>query len=124
MSVSQCLQMLGMLDDNAGLLLNDFGFGNYLRERNLTGKVVTENFEQRCCVKNIKLLLTVWLLAWSSQVWSDNFFDLGGYSLLLIKVRNLLSKQGYYPDLMDLFRYPTIASLSTFLKSIVPLPDR
>ena len=77
MPVSQCLQMLGMLDDNAGLLLNDFGFGNYLRERNLTGKVVTENFEQRCCVKNIKLLLTVWLLGWSSQVWSDDFFDLG-----------------------------------------------
>ena len=28
-------------------------------------------------MKKIKLLLTIWLLGWSSQVWSDDFFDLG-----------------------------------------------
>ncbi|MCK4829861.1 amino acid adenylation domain-containing protein [bacterium] len=69
--------------------------------------------------KLMKTIAAVWedVLEITSPGVEDNFFDLGGCSLLLIKVRNLLSKQGYHPELMDLFRYPTIASLSTFLKS-------
>lgn len=48
----------------------------------------------------------------------DNFFDLGGHSLLLLKVlsaaRNLTPKE---LSLADLFRYPTIASLAEFLSA-------
>jgi len=46
----------------------------------------------------------------------DNFFDLGGYSLLLVRVQNslrdLLNQE---VSITDLFKYPTIHSLATFL---------
>jgi amino acid adenylation domain-containing protein len=45
----------------------------------------------------------------------DSFFDLGGHSLLIVKVHRLLAEQ--FPELavVDLFRYPTISSLAQFL---------
>jgi amino acid adenylation domain-containing protein len=46
----------------------------------------------------------------------DNFFDLGGHSLLLVQVHNklerVLNKQIL---MMDLFRFPTISSLAEYL---------
>ena len=43
----------------------------------------------------------------------DNFFDLGGHSLLLARVHALLSSQlEAKVDLVDLFHYPTVASLA------------
>ncbi|TMC16012.1 MAG: amino acid adenylation domain-containing protein, partial [Chloroflexi bacterium] len=46
----------------------------------------------------------------------DNFFDLGGHSLLLIQVRSKLAAHlGYEMPVVDLFRYPTIHALSTYL---------
>ena len=46
----------------------------------------------------------------------DNFFDLGGHSLLLMKV-NLKLKQhcGKNISLVEMFKYPTIAALADFL---------
>lgn len=47
---------------------------------------------------------------------SDNFFDLGGHSLLLIQAYELLVER--YSDklsLLDLYRYPTIEALSQWL---------
>ena len=46
----------------------------------------------------------------------DNFFDLGGHSLLLVQVHNLL--QTDYPELtvMDFFSYPMIKSLADYLE--------
>lgn len=46
----------------------------------------------------------------------DNFFDLGGHSLLLTQVHNRLSEM-YDKELtiVDLFRYPTIRSLARYL---------
>lgn len=46
----------------------------------------------------------------------DNFFDVGGHSLLAIRVHRLLGK--LMPgclELVDLFKYPTIAALAKFL---------
>ena len=47
----------------------------------------------------------------------DNFFDLGGRSLLLVRVhgrlRDLLGEQ---VSILDLFRYPTIRSLATHIR--------
>jgi acyl-coenzyme A synthetase/AMP-(fatty) acid ligase/aryl carrier-like protein len=41
-----------------------------------------------------------------------NFFELGGNSLLILKLRSILNKtQGWNLSISDLFRYPTIASL-------------
>lgn len=48
----------------------------------------------------------------------DNFFDLGGNSLLLVQLRQKL--EGIWPGkvaVADLFAYPTIAKLTTFLES-------
>ncbi|PCJ49785.1 MAG: hypothetical protein COA74_04870 [Gammaproteobacteria bacterium] len=48
----------------------------------------------------------------------DNFFDLGGHSLLIIRVHQQLKAQLEIPiSLTDLYRFPTIASLTDFLNS-------
>ena len=49
---------------------------------------------------------------------NDNFFDLGGHSLLLAQVQSRLARKLSGPlMLLDLFRYPTVASLAEFLSS-------
>ncbi|TBR56738.1 non-ribosomal peptide synthetase [Westiellopsis prolifica IICB1] len=46
----------------------------------------------------------------------DNFFDLGGHSLLLVRVFNQLQQLQYQNlSMMDLFNYPTINSLARYL---------
>jgi acyl transferase domain-containing protein/acyl carrier protein len=46
----------------------------------------------------------------------DNFFDLGGHSLLLIKLKSRLEKSfGVEIQLVELFKYPTIALLGDFV---------
>ncbi len=48
----------------------------------------------------------------------DNFFDLGGHSLLIVRVHQLLKQQIDKPiSLTDLYRFPTIGSLTEFLNS-------
>lgn len=47
----------------------------------------------------------------------DNFFDVGGHSLLLLRVLGSLERD--FPDrvtMLDLFEYPTIASLARFIE--------
>jgi len=49
---------------------------------------------------------------------NDNFFDLGGHSLLIVRIHQLLKVQVDKPiKLIDLYRFPTIASLTEFLNS-------
>ncbi len=65
-----------------------------------------------------KKIATVWrdLLKTENFGVNDNFFDLGGHSLLLIKVNAALSaKIGTKLAIVDLFRYPTIRALAEFL---------
>ncbi len=46
----------------------------------------------------------------------DNFFDLGGHSLLLVRLHSRLQELlGAELSLVDLFRFPTVASLAQFL---------
>jgi acyl carrier protein len=48
----------------------------------------------------------------------DNFFDLGGHSLLLLKVHAQLQERlQLQPTIVDLFRYPTVSELAAFLES-------
>ncbi len=60
-----------------------------------------------------------------SRVWADvlgtsvdredNFFDLGGHSLLLVQVRErLLTMFDYDLSITDMFRYPTVAGLARY----------
>jgi len=47
-----------------------------------------------------------------------NFFDLGGHSLLLARIAARLGKElGRTVPIVDLFRYPTVASLAAHLRS-------
>ncbi|MEO1799633.1 MAG: amino acid adenylation domain-containing protein [Cyanobacteria bacterium J06629_2] len=60
---------------------------------------------------------------------TDNFFDLGGQSLLMIRVHGLLkSKLGVDIPLVDMFRYPTVLSLAEYCtdskSDIANLSDR
>ena len=49
---------------------------------------------------------------------NDNFFDLGGHSLLLVKVHGRLSKElDKQISLMRLFQYPTVRTLAQFLST-------
>ena len=46
----------------------------------------------------------------------DNFFDLGGHSLLVVQVhRKLQEVLGRALSLTDIFRFPTIRALSSYL---------
>jgi amino acid adenylation domain-containing protein len=50
----------------------------------------------------------------------DNFFDLGGHSLRLLAVHaRLCERLGDVVSLTDLFRHPTVRSLSMFLRQMV-----
>ena len=53
----------------------------------------------------------------------DNFFDLGGRSLLLVRVHALLSARLAVPvSILDLFRHPTVRALAAFLETLSAPP--
>jgi acyl carrier protein len=55
----------------------------------------------------------------------DNFFDLGGHSLLIVRMQGQLNlKLNQNISLVDLFRYPTINSLAKYLTQNTPTPDK
>ena len=50
----------------------------------------------------------------------DNFFEIGGHSLLAVRIHSRLSERvGGQLSLVDLFRYPTVATLSAHLATLV-----
>jgi aryl carrier-like protein len=54
----------------------------------------------------------------------DNFFDLGGHSLLLARVHAELRRQlGTDLTLIDLFKHPTVSALADALASSASAPD-
>lgn len=54
----------------------------------------------------------------------DNFFNLGGHSLLLVKVHERLSQTFNKPiPLRDMFKYTTVAALAGYLDGEQHLPD-
>ncbi|HEU5382189.1 MAG TPA: condensation domain-containing protein [Ktedonobacteraceae bacterium] len=65
-----------------------------------------------------QIIVEIWqrVLGFSEIEMQDNFFDLGGYSLLMIQVQRQLQEvlQIQIP-LTDLLRFPTIQTLATFL---------
>ncbi|MGC9524443.1 MAG: SDR family NAD(P)-dependent oxidoreductase [Limnospira sp.] len=55
---------------------------------------------------------------------TENFFELGGNSLLLIQVRQKIQENlGHELSIIDLFRNPTVAALAQFLSSQKPRPE-
>jgi hypothetical protein len=67
-----------------------------------------------------KAIATIWLefLHLEKAGINDNFFDLGGHSLLLTQVHSRLSEMYQNKKeltIVDLFRYPTIHSLAEYI---------
>jgi len=75
---------------------------SYIAPRNKTENVIAETWQDLLDVSNIGI--------------NDSFFDLGGHSLLVVKMLRRL-KKSFTEDLtiVDLFQYPSIASLAEFL---------
>jgi polyketide synthase PksJ len=69
-------------------------------------------------------IATIWqqLLNISAVGLDDNFFDLGGHSLLIVRMQGML-KEKFNQDisLVKLFRYPTVRTLASYLQ---PAHDR
>jgi len=59
-----------------------------------------------------RLLVEIWkqTLGVEKPGLKDNFFDLGGHSLLLAQVQSRLSQAGYEVSMLDLLRNPTIGA--------------
>ncbi len=72
-----------------------------------------------------KSLAAVWrqLLELEMIGIDDNFFDVGGHSLLLLRLHKALREEFGDGEVVDLFRYPTIRSLAARLRHVAdPLP--
>ncbi|HET8890735.1 MAG TPA: amino acid adenylation domain-containing protein [Candidatus Angelobacter sp.] len=74
---------------------------NYVGPRSDTENVITQIWQQVLDVKKLGI--------------HDNFFDLGGHSLLMVQVYNKL-REAFHKDvpMVELFRNPTIATLSGY----------
>jgi len=74
---------------------------NYVAPRSETENVITQIWQQVLDVKKLGI--------------HDNFFDLGGHSLLMVQVYNKL-REAFHKDvpMVELFRNPTIATLSGY----------
>ena len=65
-----------------------------------------------------QMIIEMWqqVLGFSEIEREDNFFDLGGYSLLMIQVQRQLQEMLQVQiSLTDLLRFPTVQALATFL---------
>ncbi|HEY8021178.1 MAG TPA: phosphopantetheine-binding protein, partial [Thermoanaerobaculia bacterium] len=54
----------------------------------------------------------------------DNFFDVGGHSLHLMRLQDRLSARWGEVPIVELFRHPTIRSLASYLASLQPAATR
>lgn len=83
--------------------------------------VVADNVEKRNTNPRSsieKMIVEIWreVLHIENIGTEDNFFDIGGHSLLLSRVYNLIKKQvNKEITMVDMFKYPTVQSLAGFL---------
>lgn len=66
-----------------------------------------------------KVLKSIWseILEFEEFSREDNFFDLGGHSLLMIKIKERINQDlNVAVEMIDLFKYPTLNGLAQFLK--------
>jgi len=68
-------------------------------------------------------LIKLWkeILEHEAFTLQDNFFEVGGHSLLLVKLKDMIAeKLKEEVTIVDLFRYPTIQSLAAFIRKEKP----
>ncbi|MCX6287145.1 MAG: amino acid adenylation domain-containing protein [Bacteroidetes bacterium] len=69
------------------------------------------------------LLSGIWkeILDHEAFTLQDNFFEVGGHSLLLVKMKDLIAEKiNTEVSIVDLFHYPTLRSLAAFLRKDKP----
>lgn len=82
--------------------------------------VPTQTFEKKNIIYNNKyeeIIADIWkeVLGTDRFKPGDNFYDAGGHSLLMIKVRNLIQERlKLSVSIVDLFQYPNIQSLANY----------
>jgi amino acid adenylation domain-containing protein len=88
----------------------------------LRGRAHADRISDKFCVapcnQTEQMITDIWrdLLAISRFGVHDNFFDLGGDSLLITRVRSRLQEfADKQISIIDLFRYPTVSSLARFI---------
>ena len=83
------------------------------------GAPAIPEFLQRHMNETELILSSVWkeILDHESFTTQDNFFEVGGHSLLLVSMKELIAeKLNTDVSIVDLFHYPSIRSLSAFLR--------
>ncbi|MBD1394376.1 amino acid adenylation domain-containing protein [Mucilaginibacter sp. ZB1P21] len=93
---------------------NDMADGAYVAHRNKTEEVLAAIWQQLLAIERVGV--------------NDNFFKMGGNSLLALKTVTELKTQNYTLPITKLYQYPTIAGIAGFLdgslntknKSLVP----
>lgn len=72
------------------------------------------------------LLLNIWKKVLKNEKIGifDDFFLIGGDSIVSIQIQAALRKEGYQHDLRDLFHYPTVAALAPRLKPVRKKADQ
>jgi acyl carrier protein len=98
----------GKVDRRALTQMNGFNHGSdseYVKPRNETEQAIAAIWQQVLQTDKVGI--------------DDNFFDLGGHSLLMVGVHNQL-KERFKKDLpiADLFKYPTVRSLTASLNEV------
>ncbi|MEA5617546.1 amino acid adenylation domain-containing protein [Cronbergia sp. UHCC 0137] len=84
---------------------------NFLPPQTKIEQAIADIWQQILAIENISI--------------HDNFFDLGGHSLLIVRMQGQLHlKLNQNIPLVDLFRYPTINSLAKYLTQNTPPPDK
>ncbi|MBU3198527.1 amino acid adenylation domain-containing protein [Clostridium estertheticum] len=91
--------------------------------KNLLIKPNENNYDKKeisCPTNDIELkLLNIWkdVLIKDNISMNDNFFDIGGNSILLMRVQSKIEKS-FLNDIsiIDLFNYPTISKLSSYIQ--------
>lgn len=81
-------------------------------------KLISAADEQETANGMEKMIAEIWkeVLGLPHVGTGDNFFDLGGYSLLLAQVRSKISERiNRDISIIDLFKYPTVRSLAGYL---------
>jgi acyl carrier protein len=101
-----------------GALPQPQGYGeqrkSYVAPRNEVEEAITEIWQEVLGVERVGM--------------HDNFFDLGGHSMLMIRVHNKLRERlKFEVSMVELFEYPSINSLAEHLsqqKNITPIQEQ
>jgi amino acid adenylation domain-containing protein/non-ribosomal peptide synthase protein (TIGR01720 family) len=84
--------------------------GAYIAPRSLIEKKLTQIWQKVLGIRTVSI--------------NDNFFEIGGDSIKTIQIISQIRKVGYKLEMSDIFRYPRISDLTTFVKKVERIADQ